>query len=83
MKRKPLPTLEFCKKHNVDHTGTYCGHCVELWKKHSKELKTLKKRLKSPSSKYVVIAKPSKPSFSKKAIERYMKAAGIRKGIKL
>lgn len=38
---------EFCKRHKVDYTGTLCGACAELWRKHSLELKRLKKKIAS------------------------------------
>lgn len=38
--------LDFCQKHRVDYTGTWCGGCVLLWKKHSLELKKIKKNNK-------------------------------------
>lgn len=45
-RRIDLSGTEFCKKHKVDYTGTWCGGCVLLWQKHSKELKKLKAKLK-------------------------------------
>lgn len=38
---------EFCKKHNTDHYRQFCGGCVALWHKHSKELKALKRHLRA------------------------------------
>ena len=42
---------DFCKKHNIDHYGTWCGECVMLWKKHSDEYKKLKNKMKLNFSK--------------------------------
>jgi hypothetical protein len=33
MKRESHSPIEFCKSHKVDHTGTWCGECVEMWRK--------------------------------------------------
>lgn len=45
--------MELCKRHNVDHTGTWCGLCVLLWKKKAakwdKVPKKIKEKLKEKS----------------------------------
>ena len=38
---------EICKRHNVDHTGTYCGGCFEFFKKQSIKLKKENAALKA------------------------------------
>lgn len=36
---------EICKRHNVDHTGTICGECYEMYKNHYKKAKPKKERV--------------------------------------
>lgn len=38
---------ELCKKHQVDYTGSFCGHCVTKNKKDLKRLKTNNKVLQN------------------------------------
>lgn len=33
---------ELCKKHNIDHTGTSCGGCDNLNKRHSNKLRRIR-----------------------------------------
>jgi hypothetical protein len=37
---------ELCKKHNVDHTGTSCGACDNLNKRHSNKLRRIRQVVK-------------------------------------
>jgi hypothetical protein len=41
---------EFCKKHNVDHTGTFCGHCVVRWQINARKLANARKAFKKVKS---------------------------------
>lgn len=42
MKKINLSNFDFCKKHKVDHTGTFCGECVETWRKKAKKFNQYK-----------------------------------------
>ena len=58
---------ELCKRHNVDHTGTWCGQCVEIWQRHSIELKKLKRKLRRSNentNEGEVLHKPRHPSVT-------------------
>jgi predicted adenine nucleotide alpha hydrolase (AANH) superfamily ATPase len=38
---------EICKRHNVDHTGTFCGWCFSLFEKKAKKLDAVRKAIRS------------------------------------
>jgi len=44
--KKNLSNYDFCKKHNVDHTGTSCGACDNLNKRHSNKLRRIRQVVK-------------------------------------
>lgn len=43
----------FCKRHDVDHYGSWCGSCVILWKKKADKLDTARMALKNKDFKKV------------------------------
>ena len=43
--------MSFCKRHNVDHYGTFCGGCVLLWKKKAEKYDYLMRKKRKKKAK--------------------------------
>lgn len=41
---------EFCKRHRVDHTGTFCGGCFVLFKRKAKQLDKITREMNKERS---------------------------------